>query len=471
MEQVLTSRQKALEINLNHDIYGTFAEIGAGQETVRNFFRAGASSGTIAKAMSAYDKTFSDAIYGAEPKGRYVTEHRLKKMINFEAQLLVERLPRDKYPTQCFFSYANTVTTINYTKTHKGHGFLGIRFQLSPDEDFNEIILHVRFHENRADLQQMTVGAMGTNLIYGAFYYYDNPKKLLLSLYDNIAKDQIEIDMINFSGPRFAYVDNRLMSLQLVKNNFTNAVIFSPDGQNLLPDDLLYKKNVLALRGSFRPVTRLNIDMLECGYSKFLEKNNLQPESVVTLFEITLSNLIATGNINERDFLDRADILCSLGHTVLISNYSEYYKLSEYFSSLTNGKLGLVLGVNNLVEIFNEEYYTNLSGGVFEAFGKLFTKDLEILLYPYISKKDGKLLDSTNLEIDEKVQGLYKYLIENHQITDLTNCNQGHLKIYARQILEQIANGENGWEDLLPEGVARQIKRDGMFGYKKHFEI
>ena len=265
----LTPKQKALTINLDPNIYGTFAEIGAGQETVRHFFRAGGASHTIAKAMSAYDKDFSDAIYGKEFKNRYVTQNRLRKMLRYEAGLVEERIPREVNPHRKFFSYANTVTTINFNKTVKGHGWVGIRFQNEAGEEYNEIVLHVKFKENDATLQQETLGKLGVNLIYGAFYYDDNPRRLIESLYDDISLDNVEIDMIDFSGPHFAYVDNRLMSLQLVKSGMTDAVIFTAEGTNMLPADLLYKKNGFAGRGRFRPVTLVNIDMFVNGLENF----------------------------------------------------------------------------------------------------------------------------------------------------------------------------------------------------------
>ena len=267
IEQIPSMRDKTLRINLNENIYGTFAEIGAGQETVRHFFRSGGGSGTIAKAMSAYDKDFSDAIYGIEEDGRYVTESRLKKMLSHEVELIEQRLKRDKHPNKLFFSYANTVATIDFAKQFKGHGWVGIKFQVEPDEEYNEITLHIRFKETDARLQQETLGTLGVNLIYGAFYKYNDPKKLLRYLYDHLDKDQLEIDTINFSGPQFTNVDNRLMSLQLVKNGMTDAVMFGPDGKNILPAAILYKKNILALRGSFRPVTQVNMDMYENLFS------------------------------------------------------------------------------------------------------------------------------------------------------------------------------------------------------------
>ncbi|NNC69829.1 MAG: TonB-dependent receptor, partial [Flavobacteriaceae bacterium] len=382
IENIPSIKRKALKINLNDYLYGTFAEIGAGQETVRNFFRAGGASGTIAKAMSAYDKDFSDAIYGIEEDKRYVTEPRLKRMLAHEIELMEDRLSRDKHPDKLFFAYANTVATIDFAKKFKGHGWVGIKFQLDPLEEYNEIVLHIRFKETEARLQQETLGILGTNLIYGAFYMHDRPKDLLKSFYDHIDKDRIEIDMINFSGPRFMYVDNRLMSLQLVRNGMTNAVMFGPDGNNLLPAQELYKKNILALRGSFRPVTKVNMDMFEKSYDMFLQERTVDEEKTQVIFEITLANLRAEGKINERDFLDRAELLCSLGQTVMITNFQEYYKLVEYFAEFTRARMALAMGVYNLVQIFDEKYYRHLSGGILEAFGKLFFKDLKVYLYP-----------------------------------------------------------------------------------------
>ncbi|MPT34045.1 MAG: TonB-dependent receptor, partial [Flavobacterium sp.] len=381
IEHIPALKEKALRINLNKNIYGTFAEIGAGQETVRHFFRAGGSSGTIAKAMSAYDKDFSDAIYGVEDDGRYVTESRLKKMLSHEIQLVEERLKRDKHPSKMFFSYANTVATIDFAKQYKGHGWVGIKYQLDPEEDYNEIILHIRFKESDSRLQQETLGILGVNLIYGAFYKYNDPKKLLRYLYDHLDKDQLEIDTINFSGPRFKDVDNRLMSLQLVKNGMTDAVMFGPDGNNVLPATILYRKNILALRGSFRPVTKVNMDMYQKSYEMFLQEKKVDKDNTMVIFEITLSNLRSEGEIDERDFMDRAELLCSLGQTVMISNFQEYYKVVEYFSEYSKARMGLAMGVSNLIDIFDEKYYRHLSGGILEAFGKLFYRDLKVFLY------------------------------------------------------------------------------------------
>ena len=465
VKTVPTTKQKALKINLNDNIYGTFAEIGAGQETVRQFFRAGGASSTIAKSISAYDKDFSDAIYGIEDDKRYVTENRLRKMLDWETSLIEERLTRDKHPEKLFFSYANTVATIDFAKKFKGHGWVGLRFQIEPNGDYNEIILHIRFKENDARLQQETLGVLGTNLIYSAFYKYNQPKKILKYLYDNLNKGQLEIDTINFSGPVFKEVDNRLVSLQLVKGGMTDAVMFSPEGKNVLPAKILYKKNILALRGSFRPVTKVNVEMYLNSIKLFLKQKNVELEKTQVVFEITLSNLKSDGEIDEQDFLDRAKLLCSLGQTVLISDFKEYYKLVEYFSLYTKKKIGITMGINNLIEIFNPKYYTQLSGGILEAFGKLFFKNVKVFAYPMLDE-NGQIVNSDNLKVHPRMKELYKFFKYNGKVEDVVDYDINHLKIFSREVLKLINSGDPKWEDMLPKGVSKLIKEQKLFGYK-----
>ncbi|MCW5516649.1 TonB-dependent receptor [Muriicola sp. Z0-33] len=463
-ENIPSIKAKTLRINLNPDIYGTFAEIGAGQETARHFFRSGGASGTIAKAMSAYDKAFSDAIYGTEKDGRYVTQARLKTMLSHEMQLMEERIDREEHPDRLFFSYANTVATIDFSKRYKGHGWLGMRFQLDPKQkEFDEIILHVRFKQNEARLQQETLGTVGVNLIYGAFYKYHKPRKLLKYLYDHIDRDTLEIDMINFSGPNFEHVDNRLMSLQLIRNDMTDAVMFGADGNNLLPAAKLYKKNILAMRGSFRPVTKVNMDMFRKSYDIFIREPSVEEDNSIVIFEITLSNLRASGEIDERDFLDRAELLCSLGHNVMISKFQEYFKLVEYFSNYTKAKVGLTMGVNNLVDIFDEKYYRHLSGGILEAFGKLFFKDLKVYLYPMKNHETGQIMTSNNIKVHPRMKELYKFFKYNGKVMDIIDYDPEIMHIFSRDVLKKLTSGEDGWEEMLPEGIADTIKKKKLF--------
>lgn len=468
-ENIPSIKAKALRINLNEHIYGTFAEIGAGQEVARHFFRSGGASGTIAKTMSAYDKAFSDAIYGKKEDG-YVSESRLKKMLDHEINLLLSRMSRKKHPSKMFFTYANTVATIDFAKKYKGHGWMGMKFQTNPENDFSEIHIHVRFHSFDAKAQQEALGLMGINLIYGAFYKNDKPRKLLKYLYDHIDPDAIEIDTINFSGPLFNDIDNRLMSLELVKNGMTQAVMFGPDGTNILPAKVLWKKDILAIRGSFRPVTLVNEDMYLKSSDLISKEKNFKKDNFINLFEITLSNLISTngngdGDINEKDFMDRARLLCALGQTVMITNFKEYYKLAEYFSNYTKNKVFLTMGVNNLIEIFDEKYYDNLRGGILEAFGKLFVKNLKVFLYP-MKLKNGKIINTSNIQVANKVKDLYKFFKSNKTLIDIENYNENLLDIYSAEVLSEIKNNKTGWEKKLPAEVNKLIKDKKLFGYR-----
>ena len=464
IEAIPTIKQKALRINLNENIYGTFAEIGAGQETVRQFFRVGGASGTIAKAISAYDKSFSDDIYGIEDDKRYVTQNRLRKMLKHETNLIEKRIKRNNQPNKMFFCFANTVATVDFAKKYNGHGWVGIRFQINTKEKYNEIILHVRFKENTARQQQETLGTLGTNLIYSAFYHFNTPKKIIKYLYDHLDKEQVEIDTINFSGPIFNEVDNRILSLELVKNGMTEAVMFGPDGNNLLPAAALHKKNILALRGRFRPVTKVNEEMYENSLKMFLNERHVDKKDTIVIFEITLADLTSDGEIDEKGFMDRAKLLGSLGETVLISNYKEYYRLVEYFSLYTKKKIGLCMGVNNLIQIFDPKYYTHLSGGILEAFGKLFFKSLKVYLYPVLNEKN-EIVNSDNLKVHPRMKELYKFFKFNGKVIDVINFKTDSLKIYSHEVLKKIKDNSGGWEKLLPKAVASKIKKFKLFGY------
>ena len=463
-ESVLSTVDKALRINLNEHIYGTFAEIGAGQEVARHFFRAGGASGTIAKTMSAYDRGFSDAIYGAEQDKRYVTKSRLSKMLKHEINLLETRVDRQNNPEKMFFAFANTVATIDFAKKFKGHGWMGIRFQTDSQQEYSEIQMHFRFHLIDAKAQQEALGIMGVNLIYGAYYKHNKPRSLIKYLYDHIDPHAIEIDTINFSGPLFENVDNRLLSLDLVKNGMTQAVMFGPDGKSILPAAVLYKKNILAIRGSFRPVTKVNEDMYEKSFNMISNDIDFNLEKTISIFEITLSNLLSGQNdVDEQDFLDRAELLCSSGKTVMITNFQEYYKLSDYFSKYTTKKTVMTMGVDNLIKVFEDKYYSNLSGGILEAFGKLFKHNVEIYLYPLI--QGGKLIDSSNLQVEDNMKNLYKYFKDNQKIRDIKSFNKSLLTIYSRDVLEEIKNNSHGWEQKLPDAISKLIKEKKLFGY------
>ena len=354
MEEIkkLTTQEKALRINLSKSIYGSFAEIGAGQEVAANFFKVGGASGTIAKTMSAYDMKFSDAIYGV--CDRYVCEDRLIQMLDHEYSLLPERLPTRIKDTR-FFSFADTVEVLNFERTNQGHGWIGLRFQLAPEGPFNDCVVHVKMHDNDPIQQQISLGILGVNMIFGCMFMRE-PEEIINSLLDGLTSRRIEVDMFRINGPDFKQVDNRLMALKLVKNGLTRAAMFGPDGTVMQPSEALYKKNVLVLRGRFRPVTHVNVDMLLAARRHFKREPDVDKSRMVVLTELTLNDLSSDGQIDEKDFLHRAEIICSLGQTVMVSNYFEYYRLVDYLSKITKGKkIGLVLGIYALQKIFEEK--------------------------------------------------------------------------------------------------------------------
>jgi hypothetical protein len=468
--ETLSVREKARRINMDPSSYGSFAEIGAGQETAAMFFKAGGASNTIAKTMSAYDMTFSNAIYGVEESGRYVVQSRLIKMLDKEYRLLEQLLGIKMGFERCFFAFADTVMTINYAKTNQGQGWMGIRFQTAPQSPPNDIILHVKMHERDMLLQQYALGILGTNLVYAAFYLRDNPEAMVKSLMDELSNDRVEIDMLKVSGKAFEHIDNRILSLQLVKNGLTNAAIFGPDGDVIQPADLLYKKNVLVLRGRFRPLTHVNLDMMKRGYEQFANEDDVKKEKIEILTELTINDLRSAHkdqDIDYKDFLDRVDILSSLGCTVMISNYQEYYRLVSYFAQFTKEKIGIVIGVYGLEMIFDEKYYTNLSGGILEAFSHLFSKNIKIYIYPANHKDNPKELYSCrNFELPEHLVDLFNYLIANDKLENIRNFDRDILHILSDDVIKMIRAKEEGWESMVPDSVAKTIKERLLFGYE-----
>jgi len=485
-KDLLTTNRKALTINLDGSKYGTFAEIGAGQEVARVFFQAGGASGTIAKTISAYDMVFSDAIYGKA--SRYVSQDRLTLMLDHEFGLLKERLDTIRGNSTTFFVYADTVATKSFKGNNEAHGWMGVRFQTEPHGPTNDIIIHVRMWDKENVLQQEALGIIGTNLIYGAFYYRDNPQKFIQSLLDNLSYDRIEVDMIEFIGPAFPNVDNRLLSMHLVQYGLTNAVLFGPNKAVLQPSEVFHKKAVLVERGSFRPVTNVNVDMLNCATAQFVQEDSVKSKEVVVIVEITMNNLLADGQLDVHDFLSRVDLLGEIGLTVLISNYPEYYRLTSYFRRYTKEMIGVTMGINNLLEIFNEKYYENLAGGILESFGRLFRNSVKLYIYPmrqeaydsYLATGNpaaGKsptgensfasnvLITARNAKVSDHLRSLYEHLLQNNYLECITGYDPTVLNTFSRDVLHRIQHNDPTWERMVPYPVADAIKRLRLFGY------
>jgi len=458
-EAKLDTGEKALQINLDAKKYGTFAEIGAGQEVARWFFHVGKASGTVAKTISAYDMAVSDAIYGTSD--RYVSRKRLQSMLDLEYNLLLKRLDKTRGDKYTFFAFANTVAT----KRDGGHGWLGIKFQVHPHGDPSSIIIHVKMLDKEAHRQQEAIGIIGVNLIHGAFYLKDEPVKLIGSLLDELSSQRVEVDMIKFSGPAFTGVDNRLMALQLVEQWLTEAAMFTAEGETIIPSELLWKKPVLVERGSFRPLTNPMLDMLERGQEQFIRDRQLENDPPVVLFEMTMRQLQVDNAIDHQDFLDRVDTLRALGKPVLISNFLRYHRLVAYLTQQTDKPIGLPIGLVRLRDVMDEKFYTDLPGGLMESLGQLFKNGAKLYVYPSIDKKNGKLTTVETMDVAPHLRHLYAHLVENQFVVNINNYNVDLLKIYSGEVLAKIHAGDESLAKIIPPPIFEVIKAKKLFGW------
>jgi hypothetical protein len=457
----LNTAQKALQINLDAKKYGTFAEIGAGQEVARWFFHVGKASGTVAKTISAYDMAVSDAIYGTAE--RYVSRKRLQAMLDLEFDLLLQRLDKTRGDKCTFFAFADTVAT----RRDEGQGWLGVKFQTQIREEPSTIIIHVRTLDSESVRQQEALGMIGVNLIHGAFYQHEEPEALIASLLDGLTSQRVEVDMIKFSGPAFKAVDNRLMALQLVQQWLTEAALFTATGESVIPGELLWHKPVFLERGSFRPLTNPMLDMLNRGLAQFVQQPALQGETPVVMFEMTLRQLQVGDAIDHRDFLDRVDTLGALGKPVLISNFLRYHRLVTYLSRHTQKPVGLPIGLVRLRDVFDEKFYTDLAGGLMESLGQLFKNGAKLYVYPSLDRKTGQLVTAENMEVAPSLRHLYAHLVENHFIEDITNYNRDYLSIYSGDVLEKIQQGDESLASLIPAPIFELIRAKKLFGWEQ----
>lgn len=466
----LTTEEKALKINLTPDIYGSFAEIGAGQEVAANFFKAGGSSGTIAFTHSAYDMKVSDTIYGKAK--RYVCEERLITMLKIEYENVLKSLKDRKGETR-FFSFCNTVESLNYHKTNQGQGWVGIRFQLKPDSEPNHIVLHIKMHDQSNKAQQEALGILGVNLVHAAYFHTEGELDYFINaLVHRLPRDRMEIDMLRAEGPDFEDVDNRILALNLVKRGLTEATMFDENGNVLQPATALYKKNILLMRGRFRPVTKVHIDMITSAKERFINEEGIKKSNVAEVFELTLKDLTADGKISDKDFIDRAELLGSLGHTVMISNYLKYYKMVDYLSEFSRGnKMGVILGIYNLHTVFDDKYYENLPGGLLEAFGRGFGHNVKLYVYPARDVETGNLYQLDDFKIPKNLVGLYDYMIDNNKLEAIDDFDFKLLHILSDDVLAKIKAGTNIWEEDVPEKVAEAIKEMGLFGCKEKVKL
>jgi hypothetical protein len=407
-EDTSTTIEKALAFNLDPLKYGTIVEIGAGQEVARWFFQAGGAAGTIAKTMSAYDMNYSDEVYGAAPDGRYVSRARLERMLEREFSDTTSHIEEHRPEGTRFFAFANTVAAQGFKKRAECHGWLGIRLQKTPKSPPDDIILHVRLLDETNLDQQEALGILGVNLIYGAFFYDDRPEKLLRSLMDDLRWGRLEIDLVEFRGPTFGHLDNRLMALELVKASLTRAVLFAPDGRVAIPADAIYRHSVLVRRGEFHTVERTDIDLFARAEERFRAQPANVASDVICLAELTMAALANDQEIDTNDFLSRVNRLADAGYYVLISEFFRHFRVRQYLARYTREPVILVVNTAELSDMLCEDFYSGIQGGILEGLGLLFPKPTVAYVYPEAGGDRTVALDT--LPIADNLRPLLSYL-------------------------------------------------------------
>lgn len=437
---------------------GSLPRLVRGRKPRIGFFRVSASAGTVAKSISAYDMTMSDALYGKAK--RYVSQERLHSMLEYEFDLLQERLKAERGGKSTFFSFCNTVRARGYKDTAECHGWIGIRFQLKPGAEPVEIVLHVRLLDESNEDQMEVLGKVGVNLIYAAFYYRDSLQNFVESLADDLPPGRMEIDMLRFSGEDFRYVDNRLCALQLVQSGLTDAAMFNAEGEVVQAADALYKRPILLLRGSFNPVLKLHLDMIAQARAVFSQQiEDSQLERAVELCEISTNNLLRDGELDHAEFIDRADALQALGKTVLISSSAEFHRIATFLSRYTAEPIAIILSIGLLNELFKPKWSSNLRGGILESFGRLFKNEVQLYVYPWHNAKSMELVTAENFKAPENWQYFYQHLMQNNRILSIGVGDPTLLAKTGRRVLEDIARGEPGWEDWVPKEAHAMVRR------------
>jgi hypothetical protein len=391
----LDTHHKALTLNLDTSKFGSFAEIGAGQEVARWFLVAGAASGTVAKTISAYDKEVSDDLYGAG--SRYVSKPRLEAMLESEWKQLLAQLSKTRGPHTRFFSFVDTISARNFAGTNEPHGWVGLRFQLEPGGPPNDVLLHINMLDTANVPEQEAIGILGVNLIYAAFYELQSKESFLQGVAQDVVNERIEIDYIDVRGPAFETWDRRSLLVYLASAGFAEAVFFPSKGPEVPPTEALYKKAVVLAPGYFGHVDaehgQVHAQLLASGIQQL--QNELGATNVVPagFFCLTASSFVSDEPPPEiPDLIRRIDALLAAGGDVLLFRQSELYHMTPLVNRYTKAPVRFVSGLSQVIRTF-EDLYGHLEGSRLEALGRLFAQNVRIFAYPMT---DGDLREWLN---------------------------------------------------------------------------
>ena len=428
---------KALSLNLDGAIYGTLAEIGAGQEVARAFLSVGAASGTVAKTISAYDKTVSDDIYGAGT--RYVSRERLLAMLDWEYPLLLQRLGAIRGADKRFFVFADTVAARNYEGTNQQHGWLGIRFQTEPHAEPSQILLHINLRDSTAHQQQMAIGILGVNLVYAAFHQRSQIDTFLGGLFDELSVERIEIDVMEFGGPAFAGQDSAAWCLALLFRKMSHAIVFESDGQVVEPSSLLRKRPLLVMRGTFSHPERFEPELFQPARRQLLAEGTAFEREPLAVAEMTIHHVSGDEKLDPAQILEQARRL-SRRCPVIASDLPANYLLNRYLRRYSTEPMRFVVSVAAAAKVMHETFYRDLPGTLLEGLGRLFATNVKLYVAPMPRDTflaalqdvpDVGLRDSADgwVGLDDLIPRLpaahlLDYLRASHQIIPLASASQ-----------------------------------------------
>ncbi len=454
-QTLAATQEKAFRINMDKMFYGSFAEIGAGQETANWFFRSSGAAGTVAKTISAYDMTVSDSLYG--PVRRYVSEERLKQMMDYEYRQLINRLGDKRGKETCFFSFCNTVKCKGYRDNGPWSAWIGVRFQLRPEAEPSDLVMHVRLLVPDHDLQMRVLGILGVNLLHALFYKRERMEEFVQCVGDNLDRSLYEVDLMRFSGHGFSMFDNRILALQLVRGGLSEATLFCPDGSVAQPADLLYKRPIVLMRGSFLPLCKIHLEMMDSVRTKFYESLPEEQRSrEIDICEISLTNLLRGSDVDLLDFLDRADALAALGKTVMVTNITHFHRISTLLNQFTREPIAIALSIGLLNELFKDKW-ADTPGGILASMGHIFVNNTKFYVTPWINRKTGEFVTASTYRAPEKYRYLYRHLREDGDIVDVPYFNQKLLFQTPRDIIRMIDAGNEEWKEYVPEEAFRMV--------------
>lgn len=379
-EQKISTHQKALTINLDGSIFGSFAEIGAGQEVARWFLTVGAASGTVAKTISAYDKEVSDDLYGRGT--RYVSQPRLEAMMESEWKQLLAELQAIRGATTRFFTYVDTISARNFAGTNECHGWVGLRFQQAVGGPANDVVLHINLQDPTNLQQQEAVGILGVNLIYAAGHHLASPEEFLAALFEDLSLERMEIDLLDLRGPAFESWDKRKLHATLVTNGYAEAVAFSAEGRAIPPTELLYKKALVLAPGLFETASDLHGQLIQSTLAQLPKEELEQSKGSLGLFCLSGQPMIAGVPAPTAEHLMRhVNDLQLLGFGTLIFRAKELYTMSAYVSRYTKSQVYFAVGLSVVIYAMQDRY-KNLEGALLEGTARLFTQNVRLSVYP-----------------------------------------------------------------------------------------